>query len=52
MNWDEVVAVCLENLLKEAEIRRAGLTAELAVQTSLVKSIKAELKKEEKKENE
>lgn len=44
MNWHKVVGVCLENLLKEAEIHRAGLTADLAVQTRLVESIKEELK--------
>ena len=49
MIWNEVVQVCLENLLKEAEIRRAGLTADLAVQTRLVESIKEELKENKKR---
>lgn len=52
MNWNEIVELCLENLLEEAKIRRAGLTAELAVQTRLVESIKAELKESKKKEEE
>lgn len=50
MNWNEVIEVCLGNLLKEAEIRRAGLTAELKVQERLVESIKVELEEIKKEE--
>lgn len=51
MNWEEVVIECLEQRLKEEEIRKAGLTAELQVQENLVNEIKAELKRGKEKEN-
>lgn len=51
MNWGEVVIECLEQRLKEEEIRKAGLTAELQVQEKLVNEIKAELKRGKEKEN-